>query len=307
MKGKKRMKFVIIGALALLVLAGAVLLFLLGKPANVRTDTRLDGVDEDVETALYYGSLAANSHNAQSWKVELDAQKEALTIAIDESRALDVVDPERRELYVSLGCYMESMAAAFDACGFEPLVTYTGFDGGSNGTVFISYRRRPEAEIKRDQLALLKRRHTDKSPYRTDVLTPETVSALLENREGIYYYSADTKEFAYLREKTMAAVTEQSAQQDYREELNRWMRFSNGEAEGKQDGVTAEMMGLGGFIKAFYYLSTNHGNAAGDTFAKQGVDTAQRQVDNCGAFFVITGNDTPLDWMEAGRRTQAFW
>ena len=85
------------------------------------------------------------------------------------------------------------------------------------------------------------------------------------------------------------------------------MRFSNTEVEQKKDGISAEMIGLNGIIKAFYYLTTNHKNAENDTFATQGIETAEKQTENCSAFFVITGNDTIIDWIEAGRKTQAFW
>ncbi|WP_320962484.1 Acg family FMN-binding oxidoreductase [Hungatella effluvii] len=290
----------------IIFLGGAITLYLFGKPAKVNTDTHLNGVTEDIENALYYASFAANSHNTQSWKVELDIAKQQLTIFPDEERALDFVDPKHRELYISLGCYIESITFAFDAYGYDTTLEYAEPIGLNNEIATISYSRRENAEINNRQIETLKRRHTDKRSYNTDRINAEVIAQLLKDTDGIYCYETGTEEFEYLKNGTMEAISKQSAEAAYRTELNQWMRFSNKEAEQKKDGISAEMIGLNGIIKAFYYMTTNHKNAENDTFAAQGIDTAKKQTENCSVFFVITGNDTVIDWIEAGRKTQAF-
>ena len=52
----------------------------------------------------------------------------------------------------------------------------------------------------------------------------------------------------------MDAVTVQSANQAYRDELAEWMRFSDKEAASKLDGITADMIGLKGIVKTFLLL-----------------------------------------------------
>lgn len=301
---KKRIKIALVFVI-IIILGGLVLLSFLGKPIKVHTDMKLEGVDENICNALYYASLAANSHNAQSWKVELNTNKQLITISIDEERTLNVVDPNYRELYISLGCYIESMIYSFDAHGYDTIVEYA--NAGTNIVANISYSPRDNSEIDRKQIEVIKLRHTDKSAYKADILGTDVVKNLLENSVGIYYYEIGSKEFDYLKKGTLEAIKEQSFQSAYREELNLWMRFSDKEVLQNKDGICAEMIGLKGFIKAFYYLTTNHDNAEKDTFAKQGIDTAKKQVENCAAFFVITGDDTIVDWIEAGRKTQSFW
>lgn len=91
----------------------------IGKKATIQTDIHLKGVPSDIEEALYYGSFAANSHNTQSWKVALKPKQGQLTISLDKKRSLDVVDPKNRELYISLGCYSQSLKMAFEAYGYK--------------------------------------------------------------------------------------------------------------------------------------------------------------------------------------------
>ncbi len=304
---KNRIAIIIIIFLLFIIVSFSFILYMLGKPANIKTDTQLDGVNEDIENALYYASFAANSHNSQCWKLNLDIQSQQLTIFLDEERALNIVDPEYRELYISLGCYIESMIYAFDAYGYGTAVEYAEPIGIDNEIATISFYRHENGKINNEQIELIQRRHTDKTAYHTDKIDSEVISELLKDHEGIYYYEIGSEKFDYLKIGTLEAITEQSYQSTYLEELNLWMRFSNREVEQKKDGVSAEMIGLNGIIKAFYYLTTNHTNAVNDTFAEQGLETAKKQLEHCSAFFIVTGNDTIVDWIEAGRKTQAFW
>lgn len=303
---RKAIKVLLI-AIAIIILGGAITLYLIGKPAKVNTDKKLNGVSDELCSVLYYASLAANSHNIQSWTVKLDVREQRIMISIDAERTLEIVDPEYREIYISLGCYIEALAFAFDAYGYNTMVEYADFSDAHNEIVTVSYCRRENAEINSRQLETIKRRHTDKRSYNTDRINPEVIIQLLKDIDGIYCYKMGTTEFDYLKNGTMEAITKQSTEAEYRKELNQWMRFSNTEVEQKKDGISAEMIGLNGIIKAFYYLTTNHKNAENDTFATQGIETAEKQTENCSAFFVITGNDTIIDWIEAGRKTQAFW
>lgn len=292
---------------AIIILGGVITLYLFGKPAKVNTDTKLNGVSEELCSVLYYASFAANSHNTQAWRAELDTQKQRLVIFLDEERKLEVVDPECRELFISIGCYIESLTFAFDAYGYDTLVEYDDFQNSHSAIAAISYCKRENAEMDSRQIETIKRRHTDKRSYNTNEINAEIIMQLLKDVDGIYCYEKGSEEFEYLKNGTMESISKQSVDSSYREELNQWMRFSNKEVEQKKDGISAEMIGLNGVIKAFYYLTTDHENAESDTFAKQGIDTAKKQTENCSAFFVITGNDVMADWIEAGRKTQAFW
>jgi hypothetical protein len=67
-------------------------------------------------------TLAANGHNTQPWKFAL--QPEGIEIRPDLSRRLAVVDPENRELWMSLGCALENLLVAAHASGYATQVTY---------------------------------------------------------------------------------------------------------------------------------------------------------------------------------------
>ena len=71
---------------------------------------------------IHSATLAANGHNTQPWKFAI--QENAIEIHPDYSRELKVVDPDHRELWISLGCALENLLVAARANGFAPVVTY---------------------------------------------------------------------------------------------------------------------------------------------------------------------------------------
>jgi nitroreductase len=77
------------------------------------------GVDlpaDPMERLVHFAALAPSWHNSQPWKFVLE--RDAIDVFADLSRWLRVADPERRELYLSLGCALESLLIAADYEGF---------------------------------------------------------------------------------------------------------------------------------------------------------------------------------------------
>jgi hypothetical protein len=77
---------------------------------------------EQIGELIHYATLAANGHNTQPWKFTFTDK--TIDILPDYSRRLRVVDPNERELWISLGCALEYMLVAARATGFTPEVTY---------------------------------------------------------------------------------------------------------------------------------------------------------------------------------------
>lgn len=84
---------------------------------------------------LRYAILAPSSHNAQPWRFRVDGN--VVHVAADESRWLEVADPDRRELFVSLGCAVENLVVAAEEFGFDPTVAYCEGDGAWIATVTL--------------------------------------------------------------------------------------------------------------------------------------------------------------------------
>lgn len=291
----------VLGALIIALSAVLIVAASMGRPLKVNPSRKLEGVNEDVQNALWYSSVAANSHNAQMWSVELYPDENRLLITVDDSRTLNAVDPEKREAYISLGCYLETMNLAFGAYGYDTRVQCSDF------SVQVTYSKRENATVDNSKLALIDKRHTDKSAFSNSPIEQKTVDDLLEKYPTLSIFQNGDENFEYIKQISVSAIAVQSANQAYRDELAEWMRLSDKEAAEKLDGITADMIGLKGIVKTFYYWTTTHESAKGDKFAGQGIDTAKKQLNNCGAFAVIAGGNTFEELIAVGRMTQAFW
>ncbi len=75
-----------------------------------------------MQEIIRYATLAANGHNTQPWKFVI--KQNAIEIYPDYTRRLSVVDPDDRELWISLGCALENLLIAARSAGYTPEVTY---------------------------------------------------------------------------------------------------------------------------------------------------------------------------------------
>ncbi len=75
-----------------------------------------------MQALIRYATLAASGHNTQPWRFVIGDN--TLEIHPDYTRRLPAVDPQNRELWISLGCALENLLIAARAVGYAPEVTY---------------------------------------------------------------------------------------------------------------------------------------------------------------------------------------
>lgn len=78
--------------------------------------------DSPMRNLIHHATLAANGHNTQPWKFAIHGN--AVEIHPDISRELPIVDPQHRELWISLGCALENLLIAARATGYATEVAY---------------------------------------------------------------------------------------------------------------------------------------------------------------------------------------
>lgn len=91
-------------------------------PAEAVVAWQGPGNEPDVRRwALAYAILAPNSHNRQPWRVDL-REPNAITLYVDRTRMLPMTDPWFRQIVVSQGTFLESLALALRERGLTPEV-----------------------------------------------------------------------------------------------------------------------------------------------------------------------------------------
>jgi nitroreductase len=87
-------------------------------------------VEEQARFLLRYAVLAPSSHNSQPWRFRVSGDE--VDVAADETRWLDATDPDRRELFLGVGCAVENLCVAADRFGFDARVEYRDPDGSES-------------------------------------------------------------------------------------------------------------------------------------------------------------------------------
>lgn len=286
-----------------------------GKPVEIKKNTNLPfKMENSLKEVIYYASLAPNSHNAQMWHVTAYPDKKQLMIELDDKRSLENVDPKDREAYISIGAFLKNMETAFKAYGYNVNIetmdveNTNDIEKSNNIVAKVTYSGGSEEIVKPELLNLIEKRHTDKSKFDNSNLPEDIVNKLLEkSTDNIKYYPKDSEAGTYLAEGTLKAMDIQSSNQEKRDELADWLRFSDTETLAKKDGLSAEQLGISGVKKIFYYMFSNKESAKKDSFANQGVDMTKGQVNNCSGFIILTGDNNQKDLINTGMILEDFW
>lgn len=188
-------------------------------------DFPADGpIDEQARFLLRYAILAPSSHNAQPWR--FDVRDDEIHVGADESRWLETADPDRRELYLSVGCAVENYCVAAEHFGFDPVVEYHDPDSADH-VVTVRLREgeptepRPEALF--DALTSRVTSHAVFDGRPLDAAIRERLAGLV-GEDGVTLHLVDDSE-------TRTAISQLQATADrrqmedpaYRQELGYWI------------------------------------------------------------------------------------
>jgi len=254
-----------------------------------------------IEKIIYYASLAGNSHNTQPWYVYVESDS-LLFIKADFSRKLQIVDPDARGLFISLGAFIENLELAAGSLGYKTEVKITAkHKNDSNvATIYLN-----ESQKNGYNLSQIENRRTLRTPFHNTEISKDHLNKLIDNNTEVFYFSSSSEEGKYIAEQTLAAYTLQAQDDQAKQELANWMRFSNSDVEKHRDGLTTSGMGITGFGGFFVRNFYKPEDSMKDSFIKTGIEKTKEQIENCGGWIVIIQNeDSPKSWIKTGRLYQ---
>ena len=248
---------------------------------------------------LYFASLAGSSHNSQPWKVEVQDNR-LIRLYADTTRELSVVDPERRELYISMGAFIENLTLAAGSLGYKCDIK---FNDSYQNSAFLAEIYLEKTSPTGLDLSLIEKRRTLRNPFKTISITEKDVEQIISpDSQCIHFFSASSKEGKFISQKTIEAYTQQAFRKDAQVELAQWIRFSDKDVNEKKDGLTTAGMqidGISGFFVRHFMKPEDSKKAS---FVKSGIEKTKKQALNCGGWIVITSSDNLVaDWIKIGR------
>lgn len=264
--------------------------------AGIHTGGDLDGsFDENLKLELVrMASLAASGHNTQPWMFGVEGS--AISIKPDYSRRLPVVDPNDRELWMSLGCAMENLCIAARAAGLEPEVSY--FPQGEDSLVVTLQQGIQSSD--QDLAAAISSRQCNRSAYDGKSIPQSQIQSLL----GL---STDDCTVALAENPSMDAIVDlvrtgdltQYGDEAFLAELISWLRFNKKEAQRTRDGLYSACSGKPSVPRFMGKLFLSPSSAS-----KQ-ADTDEKMLRSSSAMILLaTPGDEKKDWVMAGRTFQ---
>ncbi|MCE1253515.1 MAG: hypothetical protein LWX83_08210 [Anaerolineae bacterium] len=240
---------------------------------------------------VYYAGLAASSHNTQPWMFEI--KQDEINIYPDHTRRLSVLDPQGRELWISLGCALENLLISARAAGYDGEVIYPV------KTDVINIRFASRASQNEALLDAIPRRQNTRCEYKLNPVPPDHLHLLraISLEPGInLHFALDAHERTILTECVSAADVYQYADQTFISELNAWLRFTRKEAIHSRDGLYTRCSGNPEVPRWLGELFVS------GTKPQQQADLDIRKMDHSAGLIIITSEtDDKSAWVRTGQ------
>jgi hypothetical protein len=187
---------------------------------------------------IRYATLAASGHNTQPWKFAIKG--DVIEIHPDYTRRLPIIDPDDRELWISLGCALENLIVASQVVGCTPEVTYPDI------TDFVHIRLHRDTPQNTTLFDFIPVRQTTRSEYDGQPVQNADLDQIhaLPLEPGIALsFVTDVAALETVLEYVNQGDLNQIANKELVDELIEWLRFNKKEALTSLDGLYSRCSG----------------------------------------------------------------
>jgi nitroreductase len=270
------------------------------KESEIKVKNKMN-ISPELQDIIRMGTLAPSSHNAQMWKIKIINENEVLVLW-DKNRKLESSDPQNREALISIGAFIENFVEGAKKYNYE--VEVKAFDSfGEDNSVAKLILNKKEFENTENIIKNIEERHSVKTLFLKEDLKSKDISEILDiNKSNVTYYDLESEKGKYLKESVYKAFEKEAIDKGVQDELAKWIRLSDKEAKEKKDGMSAEMMGMGGIKKYFYYPLVTEKTIKSNIFVNSGIKVAKKQTENCSGYLVVKSSSNSIsDLIDTGR------
>ncbi len=300
------------------ILEASSIMTLIGCSSNSKNKEREDYTqfDKPILKALAIGLNAASAHNTQAWKFKIISDTEA-EIYIDEKRLLPQTDPPTRQIHISGGCFLETLAIGSTLIQYQTTISlfpkgdYTQSEIGEKP--FACIKLTPQKESNSHPLAEhIFKRHTSRLVYEGNIISDETKDTLIKESASEYsrlIIQNKQEEIKPYLDLFKEAMKIESFNLPTNEETRRMFRFNSEEIETKRDGLTFEGQGTTGMAKVFTKMAVKNNEESWNKKSNvdAGLEKFNKGVDSSkGLVYWITETNTIKDWINVGRDITRF-
>lgn len=276
------------------------------EPWNLGSEIEAGVSDKGPLRLVRYAILAANAHNTQPWLFRI--RPERVELYSDIARNIGAIDPVYREMYISLGCAIESLCIAAQAHGYAPQVKLLegGFDHIKVADILLTSSDRDMPDLA-PLFPMITKRHTHRGAYDTAKSVPEKLlqemAALgqeLSSVKLLWHADKQAKDHvgSLIIQATQAIIRDAEQSRD----SHRWYRHDRAEIQRFKDGTTLDATGNPAIIRAIGKLLPVSEQSSNKHWLRM---TQETQVPTAAAFgSIVIQSRSRTHLMEAGRLWQ---
>lgn len=248
-------------------------------------------VPDHMRELVHHATLAANGHNTQPWKFAI--HENAIEIHPDHTRRLPIVDPDNRELWISLGCALENLIVAARALGCASEVSYPV----AEDCIYLRLTEdSPQGSPLFDAIPL---RQNTRSEYNGQCIQKSHLDQVqtLQLEPGVMLrFVLNAAELNTLLEYVNQGNLSQYADKDFVAELIAWIRFNKKEALSLLDGLYSPCSGNPEVPRWLGQMFVS-----GTKPRRQADDDARKVRSSAGAIVIASQADDKTAWVRTGQ------
>ncbi len=180
-----------------------------------------------------------SGHNTQPWLFKIYDSE--IDIYPDFTKSLPVVDPDNRELFVSLGCATENLCIAASHKGYRADVIIT-----DNGVIKIKLSQ-DSLNMASSLYPQIPIRQTNRSVYNGKSIPDDSIALLksvsAEACIGVHFVKNGAPEYQVISEMVYRGNSIQMNDKKFKEELQQWMRYNKKHQNETKDGLSYAVFG----------------------------------------------------------------
>ena len=263
------------------------------------------GLSDDAIRILYLASLAPSGHNTQPWRVRIQEPWQWV-IGSRKSSWLSAVDPDNRELLLSVGTFLENLSVAAGICGYQAVYDVIGQDGFSEDLVKVFLQ--PNAASGASENTIRQRRTLRKGLTKTAIRESDLAALVGKYADRVFYYPRESTQGRFLSQIVLTANRIQTDRYDARAELGEWIRWTDQEAQRYGSGLTPDSMEMGGVAKWYAQHFMDKESVHTATFSKETIKLVKDQIEHCAGWLIVRSKDSTVkEIVNAGRIVESMW
>ncbi len=210
------------------------------------------------KSILEYAIWAPSPHNTQPWKIKIISEAKA-ELHYDPKRLLPVEDKNNAFQTLALGIFIETLNIAAHKVGYEVHEEYINMDLNESSTdsqIFAILTLTQTLEKENLDASLILKRRTSRLPYNGKIIDEHILNELIKiakNYHHIIHFRTDKPFIDWVLKLNQKTLFYDMSEKRTKEEVGRWLRYSQSSAKKKRDGLSAYCMKFPGIVMYLFF------------------------------------------------------